>query len=206
MSDVSVSSVTDRSIAGGEEKSSPWSSGDDGGVDAKGSSDSESGISTTDLAGALRRLGVAGAAAGFAGDLTRFGDAAFAFARLATGATASFLGRPRAGFSMLGVSVPPSTDFFLPRLGGTGGSAALEIDAIESFLGLPRGRFLGDASLSLLLAEIDFLLPRVLATSDAEGAGVFLGLPLGREGDAACSVEAVEMVAWPILLPKLLLF
>ena len=87
---------------GGEEKTSACLSGEEAGLEAKGSSESESGISSVDFAGVLRRRGVAGAGAvRFGGDLGPLGDAeALAFVvRFAGGAAASFLGRPRGRFS-----------------------------------------------------------------------------------------------------------
>jgi len=179
-------------MAGGEEKSSPWS-GDEGGVDANGSSESESGISMTDCPGALRRLGVAGAViAAFVGDLARFGDAAFALERLAGVGGASFLGLPRSGFSAADGSLLAPVDFFLPRLRGARASAVSDTDVTESFLGLPRGRFSGCGGW--------------LSASQSKADESFLGRPLGRVGDAACKAEVVDMVAWAVLLPKPVLF
>jgi hypothetical protein len=185
-------------------------------VEAKGSSDSESGISKTCFEGVLRRRGVAGAGSVLRGDLARFGEAgAFVFVVRFVGAAASFLGLPRGRFSTGGPSISTSllaTDFRRRGFTTAGASAMSETDAAESFLGLPRGRFSGCGTSfpSPLTTPVFFFLFLVgdggSAASVVAVAESFLGRPLGREGEAAAFAVDVDMVAWVDMLPEVILF
>ena len=103
------------------------------------------------------------------------------------------------------------TDVIRPRFVGAVPSTVSEIGAVGFFLGLPRGRFSGcGISFSELLIEDAFFLPRLAGTgstvSKTDVTEPFLGCPFGRDGEAVWLAHDVDMAAWAVLFPSVVLF